>query len=64
VRTKKSVEKGAHAKIFSRPMPEEKGTCGFVQGVPTGGPKSHFSQENPLEGSKFEKLRKDTHHEF
>jgi hypothetical protein len=36
VRTKKSVEKGAHAHIFSRPIPEEKGTCGFVQGVPTG----------------------------
>jgi hypothetical protein len=36
VRTEKSVEKGAHAQIFSRPMTEEKGTYGFVQGVPKG----------------------------
>jgi hypothetical protein len=30
-RTKKSVEKGAHAQIFSRPVPEDKGTYGFIQ---------------------------------
>jgi hypothetical protein len=33
--TEKSVKKGARAQIFSRPMPKEKETYGFVQGVPT-----------------------------
>jgi hypothetical protein len=35
-RTEKSVESWACAQIFSRPVPEDKGTCGFVQRVPTG----------------------------
>jgi len=35
-RTKKSAEKGVHTKIFSRPMLENKGTCGFIQRVPAG----------------------------
>jgi hypothetical protein len=44
-RTKKSVEKGVRLQIFSRPVPEDKGTCGFIQRVPAGARRSISAQK-------------------
>jgi hypothetical protein len=40
----------APTQIFSRSVPEDKGTCGFVQGVPTGSRREISTQK--LERSK------------
>ena len=44
-RTEKSVEKGARTQIFSRPVPEDKGTYGFIQRVLAGAQRAISTQK-------------------
>jgi len=46
--------KRRHAQVLSRPIPEDKGTCGFIQRIPAGVEEPFWlSEENDLETGRL-----------